>query len=649
MATNLAPHNLSEVIDATIELIKNPECELIDLMKHIPGPDFPTGGIIYGRSGILDAYRSGKGRVVIRARAEVEKIKNDREQIIVTEIPYMVNKSTMLERIADLVRQKQIEGISFLRDESDRRGLRIVIGIKKDAYAEVVLNQLYKYTQLQSTFGINALALVNMRPQTLTLKQILEHFVNHRHDVVTRRTQYELNKAQDRAHILEGLRIAIDNIDEIVELIKTSASPEQAHERLSQRFGLSDAQCKAILEMRLQRLTGLERDKIEAEYNELQNKIAYLTELLQSKEKRMALIEEELQDIKKRFGDERRTEIVDAESDVDIEDMIADEDMIITMTHGGYIKRCAATTYKAQGRGGRGIKGMDSKDDDFVQTLFVASAHTTILFFTNTGRCYSMKVYRIPEASRQSRGRPIINMLELKPQESVAAFVTVKEFVEDSFVIMATRNGVVNKQPLSAYRKLRVNGVNAISLDPTDALISCCLTGGNSDVLLATASGQAVRFHESATRELGRNTRGVKGITLKGSDRVIGMVVAQSGQKILTVTSLGYGKKTEVDEYRKTNRGGSGIRNIKCTDKNGEVISIMVVDERELDLMLITRKGIIIRSNADTVSTIGRNTQGLRLINLGEGDNVIDAALVERVEDGEPTDTEEDSFAPAEE
>lgn len=641
MATNMAPHNLGEVINGVLAVMENPAMELHELIQLIPGPDFPTGGVIYGRSGILDAYRDGKGKVIVRARAEVEKLANDREQIVITEIPYMVNKSMLLEKMADLVRQKTIEGISFLRDESDRSGLRIVAGIKKDAFGEVVLNKLFKFTQLQTTFGVNNLALVNMRPRQLNLRQLIDYFIEHRLDVITRRCTYELRKAQERAHILEGLRIAIDNIDEIVELIKKSASPEDARVGLIDRFGLSEEQAKAILEMRLSRLTGLEREKIEEEYAQLQKRIAYLTDLLSSTEKRMSVIREELLDIYKRFADKRRTEIVDAAGDVNIEDMIADEDMVITMTHGGYIKRCAVKTYRAQSRGGKGIKGMDSKDDDFVETLFVASAHSSILFFTNIGRCYCLKVYVVPEAGRQSRGRPIVNVLELRQDERVAAYVPVRNFDRDHFIVAATKLGVINKQPLIAYGKVRRDGINAMHLDPGDQVIECKLTDGTRDIILGTSTGQAVRFHESAIRELGRNTRGVKGITLRNNDHVVAMVIVADSDKILTVTENGYGKATLVSEYRRTNRGGSGIINIKCTERNGNVVTLKGVDDSESDLMIITRNGIIIRSPVESVSVIGRSTQGVRLINITGNDVVVDCTLVGRPEDdGVESDSE---------
>jgi DNA gyrase subunit A len=631
MATNMAPHNLGEIADAIVALVNNPALTNEELFRIVPGPDFPTGGLIYGRSGILDAYRTGKGKVIVRAKAEIQKTENDREEIIVTEIPYMVNKATLLEKIADLARDKIIEGISFIRDESDRSGMRIVIGVKKESFGEIVLNKLYNFTMMQSTFGIINLALVNLQPRLLTLKELLQYFIDHRHEVIVRRTQYELRKAQERAHILEGLRIAIDNIDEIVALIKASPSPDEAQAALMSRFSLSEIQAKAILEMRLQRLTGLERDKIEAEFKELQLRIAELVRILENREERMAIISRETIDLKERFGDPRRTEIVESSSDVNIEDMIADEDMVITMSHGGYVKRTPATTYRAQGRGGKGVKGMDSKEDDFVSTLFVASAHSYIMFFTNTGRCYWLKVYQIPEAGRNSRGKPIVNMLELKPGEQVAAFVPVREFDNDHFIVAVTRLGVVNKQPLSAYGNVRRDGINAINLDEGDCVIECKLTTGDNDIILGTVSGQAVRFHESAVRELGRNTRGVRGITLRGDDRVVSMIIVSEEGDALTVTEKGYGKRTKVADYRKTNRGGSGIINIKVTEKNGKVVALKGV-HGEGDVMIVTRNGIVIRCDVDKISTIGRNTQGVRLISLDEGDSVIDIALCEKDE-----------------
>lgn len=629
MATNMAPHNLTEIVNGIITVIENPDVTIEELFKIIPGPDFPTGGIIYGRSGILEAYKTGKGKVIIRARAEVVKLANDREEIVITEIPYMVNKASLLEKIAELVRLKTIEGISFLRDESDRSGMRIVVGIKKDDFGDVILNQLYKYTMMQTTFGIINLALVDLQPRLLSLKELITYFVEHRHEVVVRRTKYELKKAQERAHILEGLRIALDHIDEIVALIKASSSPDDAQIKLQERFGLSEIQAKAILDMKLQRLTGLERDKIEAEYQQLQILIKDLTAILESKERRMQIIKDELQDLKNRFGDPRRTEIIDATGDVEIEDLIAEEDMVITMSQDGYIKRTSVNTYRSQGRGGKGVIGMESKESDFINTLFIASTHAYILFFTNTGRCYWLKVYRIPETARQSRGKPIVNLIDLKPDEKIAAFVPVKEFDNDHFIVTATEQGVINKQPLSAYSNIRRDGINSINLDEGDRVIECKLTTGDNDIIFGTSSGQAVRFHESAARELGRNTRGVKGITLRGGDKVVGMIIVDDDHDVLTVTEKGYGKRTPVSEYRKTNRGGSGIINIKVTEKNGVVVSLKGVKDGS-DLMLITRNGIIIRVDVDKISTIGRNTQGVKLISLEEGDSVIDVALCDR-------------------
>jgi DNA gyrase subunit A len=632
MATNMAPHNLNEVVDAIVATIDDPDIEIPDLMKIIPGPDFPTGGVIYGRSGIRDAYMTGRGKVIVRARATIEEQDNGRERIIVTEIPYMVNKTTLLERIADLVRNKTVEGISFIRDESDRNGLRIVVGVKKDAYGEVVLNRLFRYSNLQTSFGIINLALVDMRPRQLNLKEMITCYIDHRHSVVTRRTEHDLKRARERAHILEGLRIALQNIDEIVELIKTSPSPEEAHGRLMNRFGLSQVQAKAILDMRLQRLTGLERDKIEAEYAELQIQIADLEDILASRERRMNIIKDELLELRARFGDARRTDIMESSADVDIEDMIADEPMVITMTGSGYIKRCPLSIYRSQGRGGRGVRGMASKDQDFVKHMFVASAHSQILFFTNMGRCYWLKVYRIPESGRQSGGRAIVNLLSMRQGEHVAAFVTVKEFDDTHFIVIATERGVINKQPLKAYSNVRRDGINAINLDEGDRLIECKLTDGDSEILFGTRNGQAVRFHESATRELGRNTRGMKGIKLRGDDRVVSMVVVKEADEVLTVTSRGFGKRTPVFDYRRTNRGGSGIINIKLTDRNGKVTGLKGISD-DGDLMLITRRGIIIRSDLAKISTIGRNTRGIKLIALDQDDEVIDLALCEKEEE----------------
>ncbi|MGD9200067.1 MAG: DNA gyrase subunit A [Chitinispirillia bacterium] len=631
MATNMAPHNLQESLDAIIAVIDNPAINLEELLNIIPGPDFPTGGVIYGKTGIWQAYKTGRGKIIVRAKYHTEKLPQDREQIIITEIPYMVNKSSLLEKMADLMRQKTIDGISDIRDESDRSGMRIVIVVKKDSFSDVVLNQLFKFTNLQTTFGINNLALVNMQPNLLTLKDLLNHFIDHRHDVVERRTKFELRKASDRAHILEGLRIALQNIDEIIAIIKNSPSPQAADTVLRERFNLSEKQTKAILEMRLQRLTGLERDKIEEEYSELLKLISYLKSVLESREKRMGIIREELLEIKKKFSDPRRTEIIESDGDVDIdiEDMIANEDMVITMTHGGYIKRCHPGLYRSQGRGGRGVKGMDSKGDDFVETVFVASTHSYILFFTNKGRCYWLKVYRVPESGRQSKGRPIVNLLNLRQDEKIASFVPVKEFDTSHYIVAATEKGIINKQPLIAYSRVRRDGINAINLDDDDRLITCKLTDGDNDIVIGTKNGTAVRFHESVMREIGRNTRGVKGITLRPGDQVIDMIIVKENDNILSVTENGFGKQTPVSEYRRTNRGGKGIINIKTTKRNGYVVGMKNL-KADSDIIIITRKGIIIRSDGSKVSLIGRNTQGVKLIHLNENDSVIDVTICEK-------------------
>lgn len=632
MATNMPPHNLGEVIDAVVAVIENPDITLDKLLVLLPGPDFPTGGLIYGRAGIVEAYKTGRGKVVVRGRCVVEK-ENDREHIIVTEIPYMTNKSMLLERMVELVRNKALEDITSIRDESDRTGMRIVIGIRKEAFGDVVLNQLFKFTGLQATFGIINLALVNRQPKTLTLIELITLFIDHRHTIVVKRAEFDLRKARERAHILEGLRLAVDHIDEIITLIKSSASPDEALKKLLERFDLTPVQGHAILDMRLARLTGLERDKIEQEYKELMGQIAALEDLLAHREKRMAVIKEELIEIKKKFNDPRRTEIVDAGGELVIEDMIADEDMVITMTGAGYIKRCPVAVYRSQGRGGKGIKGMDSKEDDFVKTLFIASAHSYILFFTNKGRCHWLKVYRIPEAGRQARGRPIVNLLELQSGEGIASFVPVREFDDRHFIVTVTQRGIINKQPLNAYDNIRKDGINAIKLEEQDRLIESVLTDGTSDIIIGTKNGLAVRFHESMIRELGRNTRGVRGISLREGDAAIGMVIATQSDAILTVTENGYGKRTLVSEYRCTNRGGIGIINIKCTERNGTVVGIKKLNVGS-DVMCITRNGIIIRSAGNTVSLIGRNTQGVKLINLDEGDSLIDIAVCDNESEG---------------
>ncbi len=641
MATLMVPHNLSEISDAICAYIDNNDIEISELFEHIKGPDFPTGGVICGRKGILDYFNTGKGKIVLRAKTRIENDKKGRERIIVEEMPYAVNKADLQAKIAFLSKEDKIEGVSFIRDESDRNGVRLIIGIKKAARGEVVLNQLYKNTNLQVSIGVNTLALVKMKPMQLSIKDLIGHFVEFRHEVVVRRTEFDLDKAEKRKHILEGLRIAVDNIDEIVQLIKASNSPQTALTELMERFDLSEVQAKAILEMRLQKLTGLEREKLDREYKEIIEKIKDLKDILERYERRMGIIKQEMIDMKEQFGDERKTEIIDSVKDFEIEDMIADENMVVTMSSTGYIKRCSPSIYKSQKRGGRGIKGMSSKDDDFVSAMFVASAHTRILFFTNTGRSYLLKVYQIPEAGRTSPGRPIVNMLDLAKDEQVMSFVTFKEFREDQFVVFATEHGMINKQPISAYRNIRKAGINAVNLSDGDRLIAVTLTSGENDILIGTNDGQSLRFHESNIRAMGRNTRGVKGIKLRNKSRVIDMIKAMPDDDIVTITDRGYGKRTPLVDYRKTGRGGIGVRNLKVSDKTGDVKGLKIYKENT-DLMIITRQGIIIRLEAESISRIGRNTQGVRLINLKDTDVVVDIALLDRdecdIEESAPTE-----------
>jgi DNA gyrase subunit A len=627
MATNIPTHNLREVVDTIVALIDNPEMEDGKLLDYISGPDFPTGGIIYGRRGIDEAYRTGRGRIILRAKANIEKQKSGKESIIVTEIPYQINKSNLLERIAQLVRDKHIDGISDLRDESDRDGMRIVVELKRDAPAEIVLNQLFKHTQMQTTFGVIMLALVDGQPQVLSLKQLLSHFIDHRHDVVTKRTQFELKKAEHRAHILEGLKIALDHIDAVIKLIRASKTPEDAKNGLMERFKLSEIQAQAILDMRLQRLTGLEREKIEQEYLDMIKLIETLKGILESKSKRMNIIKEELLELKKKYGDERRTEIREEEEEFTIEDLIAEEDMVITITHSGYMKRLSVSSYKRQSRGGRGVIGIETKEEDFVEHLFIASTHHYILFFTPKGRCYWIKVHEIPVGGRLAKGKPVINMLDLGEEEKIAAFVPVREFADEHFVVMSSRNGVIKKTRLSAFSNPRRGGINAMNIPEKDNLIEAKITDGSCDIVLGTKEGQAIRFHEDKVRDMGRAAYGVRGITLGKRDLVIGMVVVKRDTTLLSVTENGYGKRSSISDYRVTNRGGKGVINIKANERNGKVVTIKeVVDEDEL--MLITQKGIIIRQPVKQIKVIGRNTQGVRLINLDSGDRVVDVARV---------------------
>jgi DNA gyrase subunit A len=628
MATNIPPHNLTEVMNAVIATIDNPDLVTADYLKFIPGPDFPTGGIILGRQGIADYFEKGRGKLIIRAKANIETLKSGRKNIIITELPYQVNKADLLQKIADLVNEKKIEGISDMRDESDRDGIRVVIELKKDSYEEVVLNQLYKFTSIQTSFGVIMLALVNKEPRVLSIKELISHFISHRHDILVRKTNFELKKAEEKAHLLEGLKIALDHIDEIVALIKASKDTGEARQNLMTRFGLSEKQAVAILEMRLQRLTGLERDKIEFEYLETIKLIEELKSILENQTKRMAILKDECLQIKEKYGDERKTEIVNASGDFSIEDVIAEEDMVVTISHTGYIKRLPVNTYKSQNRGGRGVTGMETKEEDFVEHLFIGSTHSYILFFTNHGRCYWLKVHEIPQGGRLAKGKAIINLLELKPDEKIKAFVPVRHFDEDHYLVMATKQGIINKIRLSLFSRPRRDGIIAIKLNENDDLIESKLTDGSSEVVLATKDGQAIRFGGAAFREQGRGTTGVRGIRLDKNDEVVAMVVVnRPDASLLSVTENGFGKRTSVGEYRITNRGGKGIINIQVSERNGKVITVQeVVDQDEL--MIISRTGNIIRFPAKGISKIGRNTQGVKLINMTDDDKVIDVARV---------------------
>ncbi|KPL19003.1 MAG: DNA gyrase subunit A [candidate division Zixibacteria bacterium SM23_81] len=628
MATNIPPHNIGEVVDGIVALIEDPEIEIDELMEFIKGPDFPTGGVITGASGIREAYRTGRGRVIQRAFAKVETQKSGRESIVVSEIPFQVNKSNLLAKIAELVREKRVEGISDLRDESDREGMRVVIDLRKGVNPEVVLNQLYKHTQMQETFGVIMLTLVGGRPQVLNLKEVLQRFVEHRHEVVVRRTKFDLKKAEQRAHILEGLKIALDHIDEIVALIKKSKDPDTARQGLMKRFDLSKVQAQAILDMRLQRLTGLERRKIEEEYLQLIKEIARLKGILESQVHRMALIKEELLSLKEKFSDERRTTIIDEEQgEFTLEDLIAEEDMVITISHTGYIKRLPTSTYRRQRRGGRGVTGMGTKEEDFVEHLFIASTHDYILFFTDRGRCYWLKVHWIPQGGRMAKGRAVANLLKIQPGESIAAFVPVKFFDDEHYVITATRKGIIKKTLLAKYSHPRKGGICGALVDEDDELIEAKLTDGNQDIILGTRKGKAIRFPESDVRCMGRSSRGVKGITLGKGDWLVGMVVVKRGATLLVVSENGYGKRSNISDYPLQHRGGKGVITIKNTARNGDVVTIKETVETD-ELMIITQGGVVIRLPIRGVSVIGRNTQGVKLINLDEGDKVVDVARV---------------------
>jgi DNA gyrase subunit A len=627
MATNIPPHNISEVIDGLIALINKPDVTDEKLMKYITAPDFPTGGIIYGYSGVKDAYKTGRGRIILRAKANIETQKNGRENIIVTELPYQVNKANLIEKIAELVKGGKIGDISNIRDESDRDGMRVVIELKRDAQPPVVLNQLFKHTQMQTTFGVIMLALVNGIPKVLTLKETMKHFIDHRMDVLIKRTKFELDAAEKRAHILEGYIIALDNIDAVIETIKKSRDVETAKKNLMKKFKLSEIQAKAILDMRLQRLTGLERKKIEDEYREIIKLIEKLQGILGSEEKRYLIIKDELLELKNKYGDERKTEIVHDYEDFSIEDIIAEEDVVVTISHKGFIKRFPVSGYRKQGRGGKGVTGAGTKDDDFIEHMFIASTHQYILFFTDQGKCYWLKVFEIPEAGRAARGRSILNLVQKDKDENITAFITVKEFSDNQFLVMVTEKGTVKKTVLSAYGNVRKNGINAINLAKGDRLIEVKLTEGNNDLVIGTRNGFAIRFNEKDVRDMGRTATGVRGVRLGKDDKVVGLLVIKRQASILVVTEKGYGKRSDINDYRITHRGGKGVFTVKANDKNGKMIALMeAMDEDEL--VIITTHGIVIRQSMKEIRVMGRNTQGVRVIRLKDGDTIADIAKV---------------------
>ena len=622
MATKIPPHNLNEVVSALVALIENSDISLNDLMNKIPGPDFPTGGMMLGIDGIKSAYESGRGKIKIRGRAHVETKKSGKESIIISEIPFQVNKSNLIEKIADLVRDKRVEGISDLRDESDKDGMRIVVEIKRGSVPEVILNQLYKFTQLQDTFGIILLALIEGVPRVMGLVEILQHFIDFRHGIVVRRTEFELREAEARAHILEGLKVALDNIDDVIVIIRGSKDPIQAKEGLMNGFDLSEIQSQAILDMRLQRLTGLEVDKVVTEYKEVIKIISKLKGVLGSKAQRMDIIKQELLEIRNQFGDERRTEIVDVVTDFSMEDMIAEEDVVITITHNGYIKRTPVTTYRSQRRGGRGVQGAGSREEDFVQHLFIANTHNYMLFFTDRGKCYWLKVYDIPQGGRAARGRAVVNLVGCEPGEKVEAFVSVKEFDDEHFIVMATKKGIIKKTALSAYGNPRKGGIYAIEIRDDDRLIEARITDGENDILIGTREGKSIRFSEGDIRSTGRKTMGVRGIALSSkSDFVVGMLVVKREGTILVATEKGYGKRTDVIQYRTQKRGGKGVMTMRTTDKTGKMVSIMEVVDSD-DLIVITNKGVLMRQPISKIRTIGRVTQGVRLVKLDKGSTI---------------------------
>ncbi|MBT3383910.1 MAG: DNA gyrase subunit A [Prolixibacteraceae bacterium] len=644
MATNMPPHNLSDTIDATIAYIDNNDISIQDIIDIIIAPDFPTGGIIYGYEGVKEAFETGRGRIVVRAKAHIEN-EGGREKIVVTEIPYLVNRAEMIQKTADLVNDKKIEGISNVNDESDRDGMRVVYDLKRDAMSNVVLNKLYKYTSLQTSFNVNNIALVNGRPKMLNIKDLIRYFVEHRHEVITRRTQYELEQAEKRAHILEGLIIASDNIDEVISIIRSSSTPDEAREKLINRFELSEIQARAIVEMRLRQLTGLEQEKLRKEYAEIMQQIEHLNKILSDISLRMDIIKEELLEIKNKFGDKRRTEVIPNAEEFNPEDFYADEDMVITISHLGYLKRTPLTEFRTQGRGGVGSKGSTTRDEDFLEHIFIASMHNTLLLFTEKGKCFWMKVYQIPEGTRTSKGRAMQNILNIEPDDKVLTFIKVKtlddeEFINNNYIILATKKGIIKKTTLEAYSRPRQNGVNAITIKDGDKLLEARLTNGESEIMLAVRSGKAIRFNEKIVRAIGRTASGVRGITRKNEqDEVIGMVCVNDGNEdILVISENGYGKRSKIDDYRVTNRGGKGVKTINVTEKTGNLIAMKSVSN-ENDLMIITQNGLTIRLAVNTVSVLGRATQGVRLINLKEEDRIASVARV-TIEDAESEEVE---------
>lgn len=655
MATNMPPHNLTEVVNGTIAYIDNREIEIEELMQHIKAPDFPTGGIIYGYEGVKDAFETGRGRVVMRAKAAIEEIREGREAIIVTEIPYQVNKADMIKKTADLVNEGKITGISDLRDESDRSGMRVVYELKRDAIPNVVLNKLFKYTQLQTSFSVNNIALVKGRPEMLNLKDMIHHFVEHRHEVVTRRTQYELRKAEERAHILEGLIIASDNIDEVIKLIRASKSPEEARDKLISRFELSDLQARAIVEMRLRQLTGLEQDKLRAEYDDLMTKIADLKDILANESRRMDIIKEELIYVRDKYGDERRSVIEYSANEMRIEDLIPNEEVVISISHAGYIKRTPLQDFRVQSRGGVGAKGAATRDKDFLEHLFVATNHNWLLIFTEKGKCFWMRIFEVPEGAKNAKGRALQNLINIEQDDSIKAFINVQDikdeaYIEDKYIVMCTKKGVIKKTKLEAYSRPRTNGINAIGIREGDELLEAKLTNGTNEIMMALKSGKAIRFNEEKVRFMGRTASGVRGITLASDkDEVVGMICVESEDaNVLVVSSNGYGKRSEVADYRITNRGGKGVKTINVTDKTGDLISMKNVTDED-DLMIITKKGITIRMHVEELRVMGRATQGVKVISLRGNDEIAAVAKVyrDRDEEGEEGGAEGEDGATA--